>query len=83
MPVTVKVKLKNGRCAGEATVKQTHFGISLPEKRASEPRVKFELKSPCGWHRKTQGGQIKLIEGWRAGGLQPAWEIHDEGSGPE
>ena len=42
-----------------------------------------ELNSTCGWHRKTQDGQIKLIEEWRAGGLQPAWEIHDEGSGPE
>jgi hypothetical protein len=55
-------------------------GSSLPEKQASEPRAKFELNSTCGWHRKTQGGQIKSIKGRPAGGL-PAWEIRDEGSG--
>jgi hypothetical protein len=25
-----------------------------------------ELNSTCGWHRKTQDRQIKLIEEWRA-----------------
>jgi hypothetical protein len=41
-----------------------------------------ELNSTCGWHRKTQGGQMESIEGRPASGL-PGWEIHDEGSGPE
>jgi hypothetical protein len=61
--VTAKVTLKDGCYAGEAIVKQTNFGMELPEKRASEPREKFELNSTCGWHCKTQGGQVKLIKG--------------------
>jgi hypothetical protein len=36
----VKVTLKDDRYAGEAIVKQTNFGIELPEKRASEPGAK-------------------------------------------
>jgi hypothetical protein len=43
--VTAKVTLKDGRYAGEAIVKWTNFGIDVPEKRASEPRAKFELNS--------------------------------------
>jgi hypothetical protein len=45
VPVTVKVKLKNGRCAGEATVKQTHFGIKPPGKAGirTEGEVRIEV----------------------------------------
>jgi polyisoprenoid-binding protein YceI len=48
-PVTVHVMLKNGQYTGETTVKQTDFGITPPEKRASEPRTKSELSSTFGW----------------------------------
>jgi hypothetical protein len=54
-PVTVQVTLNDGRYTGEATVKQTDFGIKLPEKRALEPKTKSKLSSTCGWHRKTRG----------------------------
>ena len=46
--VTVHVTLKDGRYAGDATVKQSDFGIKPPEKRASEPKTKLELSSTCG-----------------------------------
>ena len=47
-PVTVQVMLKDNRYTGAATVKQTDFGISLPEKQASKPKTKLELSSTSG-----------------------------------
>ena len=47
-PVTVQVTLKNGRYTGEATVKQTDFGIKPPGKAGirakDEVRVEFDVR---------------------------------------
>ena len=47
-PVTVHVTLKDGRYTGEATVKQTDFGIKPPGKvgvRAKdEVRIEFDVR---------------------------------------
>jgi polyisoprenoid-binding protein YceI len=47
-PVTVQVTLKDGRYSGEATVKQTDFGIKPPGKagiRAKEEvRIEFDIR---------------------------------------
>ena len=47
-PVTVQVMLKDGRYTGEATVKQTDFGIKPPGKAGVEPKMKLRLNSMCG-----------------------------------
>jgi polyisoprenoid-binding protein YceI len=54
-PITVQVTLKDGRYTGEATVKQTDFGIKPPGKAGSEPKTKLELSSMSGWRHKTRG----------------------------
>lgn len=47
-PVTVKVTLKDGRYTGEATVKQTDFGIKPPGKAGirakDEVRIEFDVR---------------------------------------
>jgi polyisoprenoid-binding protein YceI len=47
-PVTVQVTLKDSRCAGEATVKQTDFGIKPPGKAGvrakDELRIEFDVR---------------------------------------
>jgi polyisoprenoid-binding protein YceI len=47
-PVTVKVTLKDGRYAGEATVKQPNFGIKPPGKAGirakGEVRIEFDVR---------------------------------------
>jgi len=47
-PITVQVTLKNGRYTGEATVKQTDFGIKPPEKQGiraeDEVRIEFDVR---------------------------------------
>jgi len=49
-PITVQVTLKDGRYSGEATVKQTDFGIKPPGKvgiRAKdEVRIEFDVRLP-------------------------------------
>src|ERR1700686_1715897 len=47
-PITVQVRLKNGRYTGEATVKQTDFGIKPPGKAGirakDEVRIEFDVR---------------------------------------
>lgn len=47
-PITVQVTLKDGRYTGEATVKQTDFGIKAPGKAGirakDEARIEFEIR---------------------------------------
>jgi polyisoprenoid-binding protein YceI len=47
-PVTVQVTLKDGRCTGEATVKQTDFGIKPPGKAGvrakDEVKIEFDVR---------------------------------------
>ena len=47
-PVTVRVTLKNGQYTGEATVKQTDFGIKPPGKAGvrakDEVRIEFDVR---------------------------------------
>jgi polyisoprenoid-binding protein YceI len=47
-PVTVQVTLKDGRYTGEATVKQTDFGIKPPGKAGirakDEVRIEFDVR---------------------------------------
>jgi polyisoprenoid-binding protein YceI len=47
-PITVQVRLKNGRYTGEATVKQTDFGIKPPGKAGirakDEVRIEYDVR---------------------------------------
>ena len=47
-PITVQVTLKDGRYTGEATVKQTDFGIKPPGKAGirakDEVRIEFDVR---------------------------------------
>jgi len=51
-PVTVQVKLKDGRYTGETTVKQTEFGIKPPGKAGvrakDEVKIEFDVRME-GW----------------------------------